>query len=83
MDDSLDDRCKTWTSYVKKMDDSLDGSCKTWNVFLDCLVSKELKINLNWGPVFADFPIQMAKKGEKQPNFDESYLSNRLGLENK
>ena len=37
----------------------------------------------NQDPDFGDFPIQIAENSRKRPNFDESYLGNRLELEGK
>ena len=47
---------------------------------LDYLVAQKMIWKLKLGTDFDDFPIQMAEKGEKRPNFDESYLSNRFEL---
>ena len=44
---------------------------------------KILKKWRNWGPIFADFPIQIAENAEKRPNFDKSYLGNCCELRGK
>ena len=37
----------------------------------------------NQDPDFGDIPIQIAKKSQKHPNFDKTYLVNRLELQRK
>ena len=79
---------------MQYMDRNLDILCTTWTIHWTVAVKhglffglsglQKMKNEFELGTSICRLSaIQMAKKGKKQANFDEPYLSSRLGLENK